>query len=307
MVVAAGRQARALEKIAEDCRERAGQPLAAPTDTTREDQVRALAQRAVEAFGRIDVCVNNAAVTAFGTFDDAPPDVFRRVVETDFFGYGARAVLPIFREQARGILINAGSVVSYVSQPYSSAYVCSKHAIRALSECLRTELALENAPSIHVCTVLPSTIDTPIFQRGANFSAARRRPCRRSMIPRRSRAILVARPQREVFVGSTGRVQTLMHALVPALAERIGARQVDRRHFQDRPATKGPGNVFKPVSSDLELRGARGARAAVLDPTASDTRHANCATTGADGRLSPGPRPCSSRMSCQPWRAAELT
>lgn len=58
-------------------------------------------------------------------------DAVRRLLDTNLFGYlhGARAALPVFREQGSGVLINNGSVLSAVSQPYVGAYVLSKHAI----------------------------------------------------------------------------------------------------------------------------------------------------------------------------------
>lgn len=71
----------------------------------RADELRELARRAVERFGRIDVWVNNAAVTLFARFEEAPPEAFRQVLETNLFGYvhGARAALRAFRREGRGV------------------------------------------------------------------------------------------------------------------------------------------------------------------------------------------------------------
>ncbi|HET6518579.1 MAG TPA: SDR family NAD(P)-dependent oxidoreductase, partial [Geminicoccaceae bacterium] len=124
---------------------------------------------------RIDVWVNNAAVTLFGRLEETPPEVFDRVIRTNLFGYiyGARAVVPYFREQGSGTLTNVSSIVAYAGQPYTSAYVMTKAAIRVFGECLRQELL--DAPDIHVCTVLPASSDTPLFQHGANYTGRRRR------------------------------------------------------------------------------------------------------------------------------------
>lgn len=152
-----------LQELAAECERLGGKALAVPTDTTDEEAVQALARLGVETFGRLDVWVNNAAVTLFARFEEAPPEVFRQVIETNLFGYihGARAALPYFREQGSGILINVDSVVGAAPQPYTSAYFISKHGIRGLSGCLRMELHLDNAADIHVCTVMPATFDTP--------------------------------------------------------------------------------------------------------------------------------------------------
>jgi NAD(P)-dependent dehydrogenase (short-subunit alcohol dehydrogenase family) len=254
IVVAAGRQGKIVEEVAEDCRKRTGRALGIATDVTHEDEVQHLARTTLDTFGRIDVWVNNAAVTAFGRFEDIPSDVFRRVIDTNFLGYvhGARAVLPIFRQQGNGVLINVASVVAYVPQPWTSAYVCSKFAVRALSECLRMELLLDGARDIHVCTVLPPSIDTPLFQRGANYTGRAVRPIPPVHKPDDVANVIVAlaeRPLREVFVGSVGPLAALFHNGVPRLSESMFAHYADRGQFQHRPAPPGPGNVFAPASS----------------------------------------------------------
>jgi short-subunit dehydrogenase len=65
--------------------------------------------------------------------------------------------------KASEILINVDSVVRAEPQPYTSGYLMTKFAIRGLLGCLRMELHLDNAPDIHICTVMPATIDTPLF------------------------------------------------------------------------------------------------------------------------------------------------
>src|SRR5690606_21511524 len=142
----------------------------------------------------------------------------RRVIETNLFGYvhGARTALPYFREQGCGTLINVASAVAAAPQPYTSAYVASKFAIRGLSDCLRMELSLDHVPDIHVCTVLPATVDTPLFQHAANYTGR----AVQAMPPvyaaeRVARAIvdLVTSPEREVFVGNAGRLMALQYQL----------------------------------------------------------------------------------------------
>jgi NADP-dependent 3-hydroxy acid dehydrogenase YdfG len=143
-VVVAARSADSLRQVALDCEQAGGRALPVCTDVTDEAAVQALAAQAQHAFGRIDVWVNAAAVMAYGEFEKVPTETYRWVLETNLFGqiHGARAVLPYFREQRRGTLINLGSVWGSVSSPYVSSYVTSKFGVRGFSEALQEELRL---------------------------------------------------------------------------------------------------------------------------------------------------------------------
>lgn len=256
-VVLAARRRDALEEVRAQCEGLGGRALAVPTDVTDEGAVRALARRAVETFGRIDVWVNNAAVTLFGRFEEVPPDAFRRVMETNFFGYvhGARAVLPFFREQGTGVLINNASVMGVIGQPFTSAYASSKWAIRGFSESLRMELF---DTDIAVCTVLPASIDTPLFQQGANYSGRTPKaisPVYPAELVAEAILELATKPEREVYVGAAGHQLGMMHGLAPGLAERLLARKVAKDHFQDRPAGPTPGNLFTPLPGWTSVSG----------------------------------------------------
>ncbi len=259
-VIVAARREGLLEELATECERLGGRALAVPTDVTDEEAVKGLARKAVKNFGRLDVWVNNASVTLFALLEEAPMDEYRRVFETNLFGYvyGARAVLPYFREQGSGVLINNDSVVAKASQPYTSAYVTSKFAVRGLSECLREELILDGAKDIHVCTVMPASIDTPFFQHGANRTG--RAP--KALNPvydaeKVAKAIIrcAERPKREVIVGNAGRLLALQHSLSLGLYENMAARQIDRDHFQDKPAPSTSGNLFEPVLEGADVSG----------------------------------------------------
>ena len=259
-VVVAARRGEPLKELVGECERLGGRALAVRTDVTDEEAVNELARRAVENFGRLDVWVNNAGVALFARFEEAPIEEYRRVFETNLFGYvyGARAALPYFREQGSGVLINNDSVVAKASQPYTSAYVTSKFAVRGLSECLREELILDGAKDIHVCTIMPASIDTPFFQHGANYTG--RTP--KALNPvydaeKVAKAIIrcAQRPKREVIVGNAGRLLALQHSLSLGLYENIAARQIDRDHFQDKPAPSTSGNLFEPVVDGTGVSG----------------------------------------------------
>jgi short-subunit dehydrogenase len=259
-LVLAARDEASLDEAAARVRAEGAEAIAVPTDVSSERRVEELARAAFDAFGRLDVWINNAAVTAFGLFERIPAEVFRQVIETDLIGTanGARAAVPIFKRQGGGTLVNVASMVSYVPQPYATPYVASKTAIRAFGECLRMELSLERARDVHVCTVMPESVDTPLFDNAANFAGRAARPMPPLLSPEEVAAAIVRvveRPRRELFVGHAGRMATLMHSLTPALFERTMARQVDRNHFQRRPAAPDTGNVLAPLGAGAYVHG----------------------------------------------------
>jgi NAD(P)-dependent dehydrogenase (short-subunit alcohol dehydrogenase family) len=250
-VVLAARRGEALEELAGQCERAGGRALAVPTDVTDEPAVAELAVRAVERFGRIDVWVNNAGVYLLGSLEETPSDAYRKVLETNFFGYlhGARAAMPRFREQGHGVLINNASVYSHVAGPWLSAYVASKFAVRGLSEALRQELA--DLPDVHVCTVSPSVIDTPLFASAANYTGRTVKAPPPTYPPEAvARAIVrsIRRPKRERIVGGAGRQFTVFEAVAPRPFETVNVRYVDALQFADEPAPATEGNLTVPAA-----------------------------------------------------------
>lgn len=257
-VVLAARRHAALHEVAEECVEAGGRAMVVPTDVRDQQQVERLAQRAIDAFGGIDVWVNNAGVIAFGRFEETPQDVFEEILRTNFFGTanGCRAVLPHFLDHGEGTIINVSSMASTMGQRYTTAYVASKFAVRGFSETLRQELVEE--PGIHVCTVMPGPIDTPLWQHGANYTGRAVKAMTPLYPPEQVAATIVAlaeNPKREVFVGNIGRVAALQHALAPAATERALAHMVDRNMFENRPARDTAGAVLDPMPEYHEASG----------------------------------------------------
>jgi NAD(P)-dependent dehydrogenase (short-subunit alcohol dehydrogenase family) len=214
----------ALERVAQECEAAGAAVLPRALDVGDEEAVEAFAAATVERFGRIDVWVNNAAVIAYGEFLEIPSDVFRRVVETNLMGqvHGARAALRRFRCQGSGVLINMSSVWGQVSSPQVTPYVASKHAVRALSECLRSELP--QGADIHVTTVSPEAIDTPIFAHAANYTGHRIRPVPPVISAQEVAAGIEAcaeAPKREVRYGWAGRLLEIFFVLTPRAYRRF--------------------------------------------------------------------------------------
>ncbi|MFG1998183.1 SDR family oxidoreductase [Spirillospora sp. NPDC048911] len=248
-VVLAARREEALEKVARECESAGAQALAVPTDVAEAGAVEELGRQAVDQFGRIDVWVNAAAVSLFGPIQDVPLDDFRRTLDVNVMGYvhGARVALRHMRDQGSGVLVNVSSVTSLMPQPYATAYVMSKAAVSALSASLRQELQVTGDRKIKVCTVLPATIDTPLFQHAANYTG-RRVVAMPPVYPAEQVAKAIVRlanhPQREVIVGRAGHVMRRQARKRPHVLERVAARQVDRTHLsREEPAPAMSGNL----------------------------------------------------------------
>jgi short-subunit dehydrogenase len=250
-VVLAARRKESLEEVAGECRSFGVQALALPTDTTDESRVRNLANSAISRFGHVDVWVNNAGVMAYGRAEDIPARVLRRVFETNVFGYfyGAQAILPHFKKRRRGILINVTSMVSKAGIAYMSPYVASKFALTGWSDCLRQELMLEETTEIHVCSVLPASIDTPLFQHAANYTGRQPKPVDPVYDPWEvAEAIVgcVEKPQREVYVGRIGPLTAFNRTMAPSIHDRVAANLAEHNQLQDSPALATEGNLFEP-------------------------------------------------------------
>lgn len=257
-LVLASRSGAALEEIAAECRGMGGEAIAVPTDVRDEAAVRALAERAVREFGRIDVWVTAAGVFAYGGFEVLPPDVFRQVVETNLMGqvHAARAALPHFRRQRSGALVMVGSLYSRVGSPLVSPYVTSKFGLLGFAIVLRQEVRRERGIRIRI--VLPSTVDTPIYQNAANVTGRRVHPLPPISSPERVARAIIAAPYRRRFathVGQTQRAAIILQRFAPGFYDwAIGAlkRSVELRGSGE-PATDG--TVFAPPVNAGETTG----------------------------------------------------
>ena len=257
-VVLAARNQEALNDVCGECTRRGAHALVVPTDVTDAGGMSELARKAVDAFGRIDVWINNAGVGLFGSFTHAGIDVHRRVVETNLFGAmnGAAAVLPYFLEQHRGVLITNISLGGFSPVPFAAAYTAGKFGLRGFMASLRQELADER--DIRVCSIFPAVIDTPGFQHGANVSDAELSPPPPIFPPEKiadAMVDLALRPRDELAVGWTSHLAKLGYSLAPLTTERLTGfvfRQYLKRAAR---APRKQGNLFEPSNGPMAPRG----------------------------------------------------
>jgi NAD(P)-dependent dehydrogenase (short-subunit alcohol dehydrogenase family) len=143
----------------------------APLDVTdaamRQDVVALTLQR----FGRLDVLVNNAGITARGAVEDVPEDLWRAIFDTNLFGpiELIRLALPIMRKQGAGRVINVTSVASFLKTPLLSVYTSSKHALDAVSAALDIET---RSFGVRVACVMPGPFKTSLPQNSLDRKAS---------------------------------------------------------------------------------------------------------------------------------------
>jgi NAD(P)-dependent dehydrogenase (short-subunit alcohol dehydrogenase family) len=259
-VVLAARREQALAETAALCSRAGGRALVQVTDVTVREQVQRLAEVAVADAGGLDVWVNNAGITLFATLEDAPLEEHRRVIETNLFGalHGALAVAPIFRRQRRGTLINVGSVLSEIGQPFVPSYTISKFALRGLTEVLRVQFA--DIPDIHVCSLLPYSINTEHFESGANRMGRPAHPMPPSQSPEAAARALVRlaeHPRRQRRVPRYIALGLLWHRLTPRTVEHLLLDTLRKWHFgaEALPATQG--DLYEAPPGQAHVHGSR--------------------------------------------------
>lgn len=119
------------------------------TDVADLAQVQALAQRALDLYGRIDVLLNNAGVMPLSLLEEQKVDEWNQTIDINIRGvlHGIAAVLPTMKAQKSGQIINVSSVAGHVWGPMCAVYSASKAAVRAISEALRKEVKPYNIRS----------------------------------------------------------------------------------------------------------------------------------------------------------------
>lgn len=156
-----GRRPEALAAAGEEIRRLSGQtPGTFPADVSDYAQVEALLAEIVRQDGLPDLVVNSAGITHPGYVQDIPLEVFRRLMEVNYFGtvHVVKAVLPGMLQRGSGHIVNISSAAGFLGVFGYSAYGASKYAVRGFSDVLRAEM---KPHGIRVSIVFPPDTDTP--------------------------------------------------------------------------------------------------------------------------------------------------
>jgi NAD(P)-dependent dehydrogenase (short-subunit alcohol dehydrogenase family) len=265
-VVVAARNTEALESLAAEVERVGGRATAVPTDVSEWGQVQQLGQRAVQEHGRVDTWVNCAAISLYGRVADVEVAEIDRMLDVILRGqiYGMKAALALMQPAGSGTIINVTSALAVRSVPLQSAYCAAKHGIRGFAQSLRMELEHDGVP-VSVCTVLPSSINTPLFTHARSKLGVEPMPVPPIYEPLVVASAILAvarRPQDEVVVGGGGKMLTLVERFAPRLADRIllGPGKAWSKQETQQP-DDGVDNLFTPSTGPGAVTGDFGAKA----------------------------------------------
>lgn len=260
VLIARGRAG--LDAAVRDAEDLGTRALAVQADVADPDALESAAETAEDAFGPLDVWVNNAFTGVFARFTDIDPAEFRRVTEVTYLGYvyGTAAALRRMLPRNRGTLVQVGSALAYRGIPLQSAYSGAKHAIQGWHEALRCEL-LHSGTAVRTTMVQMPALNTPQFDWVLSRLPRRAQPVPPIHQPElAARAVLYAadHPQRrEYWVGASTAATLLANAVAPGLLDRYLARTGFASQQTDQARTGSGGNLWFPEDGD-EDHGAHG-------------------------------------------------
>jgi short-subunit dehydrogenase len=240
-LVLAARTRETLERVGAECRELGAQALVVPTDVTVDDDSRRLVERAVEAFGRVDILVANAGVSMHARFTQIEDfSTFERLFRINAMGtiWCVRHAY-LHLKASHGLIVGVSSMAGRTGVPERTTYCTSKFAQTGFLDALRIEAADDG---IDVMVAYPGVVATEIRRRGWNgrgepagvsgLSEAQAMPideCAHRIID----AMRVRR--REVVMSARERVGLWLKVIAPALVDRMARAALAKP--PDRPTS----------------------------------------------------------------------
>jgi NAD(P)-dependent dehydrogenase (short-subunit alcohol dehydrogenase family) len=259
-VLVSARSEAGLTSLVDEIRRNQGEATAIVADVSVFEQVKAIADKAVEVYGRLDTWVHTPAITVYAAFDKTTPEEFKRVVDISLLGqvYGAMAALPHLKREGRGALIHISSMLGRRSLPLQSSYCTAKHGIEGFVESLRVELQHERIP-ISVTSIKPAAVNTPLYN-----NALTRLGVKPSGPPPYYEPSLVAdailyvaeHPTRDFLVGDAARVLDILQRLSPGLVDALLLRFAFQLQRTTEPKLEdAPNNLYEPIPAHDKVEG----------------------------------------------------
>lgn len=252
-----------LEGARHDVEAAGGKALVVPTDVSDAEAVEAAASKVEDAFGPIDIWVNDAMTTVFSPVKEMTAKEYKRVTEVTYLGYvnGTLAALHRMLPRDHGTIVQVGSALAYRSIPLQSSYCACKHAILGFTMSLRTEL-LHDHSHVQVTMVQMPAFNTPQFTWCKTRLPHKPQPVPPIYQPEvGAEAIYYAAHhagRREFFVAWSAVLAIQGNKLLPGLADRYLARTGYKGQQYDGPVNPDrPIDLWHPVDQDQD-HGANG-------------------------------------------------
>jgi NADP-dependent 3-hydroxy acid dehydrogenase YdfG len=217
--------------------------LTVQTDVSKRADIDRMVQTAVDRFGRVDILINNAGYGYGATIEQTNDEEFEALWHTNVMSvlYGMQAVLPLMREQGSGHIISVASAAGKIAYPGIGAYSATKHAIVALADALRAEIA---GTGIHTSVVLPIGTRTKFFEEAHLEAGGTVGPHGPTQSPDHVAAKIVAcakHPTSEVLPYKPLRLGVAIKGVLPSVIDAIG-----RRSFRGRSAQEAKSSSMMP-------------------------------------------------------------
>lgn len=246
-LVLTARSATDLQQVAQDL---GGEVVTVAADVANPDDVRRIAETALERFGGFDTWVNNAGVGIVGLIEQGSLEDYRKLFDTNFWGVvnGSLEALKHLKKNG-GALINLGSEVSDIAVPLQGIYSASKHAIKGFTNALRAELEHEGAP-VSVTLIKPAGINTPFIQNARNYLDREPKLPPPVYEPEEVANAIVhaaAHPHRDVYVGGGGKLMSSLNKVAPTAVDWVNAHIMPSQEVQADKASQNPaGGLHQP-------------------------------------------------------------
>lgn len=249
-----------LEGARRDVEAAGGQALVIQVDVADPDGVEAAAAAVEDAWGPIDVWVNNAMTAVFAPVRETRPEEFRRVTEVTYLGqvHGTLAALRRMLPRDHGSIVLVGSALAYRGIPLQAAYCGAKHAIQGFADSLRSEL-LHEGSNVRLTMVQLPALNTPQFDQVRSRMESRAKPVPPIFQPEvAARAIRWAahHDRREIYVGFSTFRAVVGNKAAPGLGDRFLARngfQAQQTGEPEDPERRD--NLWEPVPVDFGPHG----------------------------------------------------
>lgn len=267
-----------LEATREEVEALGGRALATPCDVAEAGQVDQAAAEIEQKLGPIDVWINNAMVTVYSPAAQMNVDEFRRVNDVTYLGavWGTMAALRHMRPRNRGTIVQVSSALSYRSIPLQSAYCGAKHALRAFTVSLRSELMHEHS-KIRLSMVHLPAINTPQFGWARSHMQLKSKPVPPIFQPEVAADAIrwaAKRPRRDLYVGFSSRKAFWANLLAPGLADwYLGRVGYDMQQSDQALDPSRPDNLWSPVDRDAGAHGEFDGEAHARSPQLWMTQH----------------------------------